>query len=210
MVNHGVLALLGLQFPVEPLRIKGTQNMTTEQVFHTVIFSMRSLAAYFLHPYIHVFILVLLHHLAADMVTRRYHRTENGTTIRGGIADDWVPQYMLHARNIYAGVAQMGAISALLGAASPSDAAMMTLIPIQLGAFANTLTKKHLIGSLGHGVLYGGTLALSYLYFIHAPNVFYIMILQYIARVFGIYKYLVMVTTAWWISSCGGVIPLSE
>ena len=133
-------------------------------------------------------------------MTRNYHRIENGTTIRGGVADKWVPQWMLQARNIYAGVAQMGAISALLGAASPSDAALMTLIPIQLGAFANTLTKKHLIGSFGHGVLYGGMLALSYMYFIHTPNVLYFMILQYIARVVGIHKYLVMMISAGWIS----------
>jgi hypothetical protein len=197
MANHGVLALLGLQFPVEPLRIKGTQNMTTEQVYHTVIFSMRSLAVYFLSLYIPVFVLVLLHHLAADVTTARYHRSENGTTIRGGTADKWVPQWLLQARNIFAGVAQMGAISALLGAAPPSDAAMMTLIPIQLGAFANTLTKKQLLGSLGHGLLYGGTLAMSYLYFIHTPSMFYIMSLQYLARVVGIHKYLVMTMTAW-------------
>ena len=53
-------------------------------------------------------------------MTRNYHRIENGTTIRGGVADKWVPHWMLQARNIYAGVTQMGAISALLGAAPPS------------------------------------------------------------------------------------------
>jgi len=47
MAVHALLALLGLQFPVEEYRIKGTQNMTLEQVYHTVIFSFRSIVVFF-------------------------------------------------------------------------------------------------------------------------------------------------------------------
>ncbi len=72
--------------------------------------------------------------------------------------------------------AQFGATTALLIAVnSPLDAAMLSLIPIQIGAFANTLTKKHIICSFGHGIIYGGTLAVSYMYFIFNMPMFFVV-----------------------------------
>lgn len=197
MLIHACLALLALQFPVEPLRIKGTQNMTVEQVQHTIVFSFRSLLFYALGPVSVAWrvVLVICHHIIADVVTARYHRKENGTTIRGGVPDDWVPGFVLKVRNVYAGVAQFGAtISMLTCVHNPGDAALLSLIPIQLGAFANTLTKKHIIGSFGHGVIYGGSLLVSYLFFLQSPLCLLLFAVQYVARCFGINKYLLMIS----------------
>ena len=199
MVTHALLALLGLQFPVEDHRIRGTQNMTTEQVYHTVIFSFRSifvfLAGVFFPagPLLRVGV-VVAHHLAADWVTRAYHRESNGTTIRGGTADAWVPPWLLTVRNYYAGMAQFGATAALLSDTfDPSDAAILSLIPIQLGAFVNTLTKKQIVGSLGHGVIYGGALLVSYAYMaIHRPVVLLYAAGCIVLRARGVNKYLLM------------------
>lgn len=128
-----------------------------------------------------------------------YHRKENGTTIRGGTADKWVPLWLLSFRNFYAGIAQFGATTALLGAIdSPADAAMLSLIPIQIGAFVNTLTKKHIIGSLGHGVIYGGTLALAYMYFVfNGPMYLVFFCVQFGLRIVGINKYVIMILTCY-------------
>ena len=192
MVIHGLLALLGLRFPVEEYRIQGTQNMTTEQVYHTVVFSFRSIMVYFM-PSARIPI-VLFHHFLSDIVTHQYHHAVNGTTIRGGIAESWVPSWMLVVRNYYAGIAQFGAIIALLGPVQDTgDAAMLSLLPIQIGAFANTLTKKHIIGSLGHGIIYGSTLLVSYVYTaINYPSVLLWACLAMAARIQRINKYLVM------------------
>ena len=91
MTNHGLLAVLALQFPVEKFRITGTQNMTTEQVYHTIIFTFRSVLIYFLSHLIPRIYIVIVHHILADVITYIYHEYENGTTIRGGVADKWAP-----------------------------------------------------------------------------------------------------------------------
>ena len=194
MPVHALLALLGLRFPVERYRIEGTQNMTTEQVYHTVVFSSRSILIFYVSEPFWRVVVVLLHHLAADWVTRTFHEPSNGTTIRGGIADKWVPQWLLTFRNYYAGMAQYGATAALVNAAIPCrDAAMLSLIPIQLGAFVNTLTKKHILGSFGHGVIYGGALAVAYVYMaVRHPSVLVIMAACLLARKVGVNKYILI------------------
>lgn len=136
----------------------------------------------------------MAHHVLADLITSRWHRVENGTTIRGGTADAWVPRWLLVVRNYFAGAAQFGATAALLGAVpDPFDAAMLSLAPIQVGAFVNTLTKKHILGSLGHGVIYGGLLLVSYVFMaVNNPVVLLYMAGCLLARKMGTNKYLVL------------------
>ena len=140
--------------------------MTREHQLHTLVFSLRS--CFFCasgaalrrspNPEGTALLALFAFHVWADYVTARHRASKAGGTIRDTIdyADGRTPLWAARAFAAFSSSMQLGAVSQLLDARAPLHASRcyLILLPIQLAAFQNTLTKKGLLDVRATGALY--------------------------------------------------------
>ena len=154
-----------LQFKLAQRRFISNRSMEyVEMRLHTILFSLRSLAAIllcWLYRYDDRLLLlnVVLWHTLADIVTFYYGDVKNGTTVRGGDTPGWT--------KLFASTSQLLATSVMLGGTGPNyllleDGLYFAMMPIQINTFLMTLGRKDLISSHTKAVCYGFSLALLY------------------------------------------------
>jgi hypothetical protein len=169
----GLLATTGALFFHAPLkRPRGTFSMTREQKMHTLIFSLRSCAISLAAPALRclplpeawAFLLVCAFHAAADLLTWVLRDAPEGGTIRDAAAsaEGKAPRWVVGAASAFSSSMQLGAVSQLLDprAALFASRSYIILVPIQLAAFQNTLSKKALLGNGASSALYACELLL--------------------------------------------------
>ena len=156
MCLHFALSLSGLQFRVPKKRINDKPLIVYEEYrLHAVIFTSRSFFVYAVGDTSLAPIVVLTHHLLADLVTKN-HGKENDTAVRSIAVRSGKHKMLSRMFSLY----QFLAIgSHLFG--PPATMGFNTLIAIQSSIFLMTLYKKKIIRGRAHLLIYSFALILS-------------------------------------------------
>lgn len=180
MACHLVLSTSSLIFHVLPKRIaKKPAIIWNEYRLHAIIFTMRCMSLFALYTTTNTsastsasasasiqVVLILLHHVVADLVSWKYGEPGK-TTVRGRHDKDLKPQIRWLTR-VYA-IYQFSALASHIVPHRESrgaDLAFNGLVAIQSSAFLMTLYRKGLIQWYHHAIIYSACLALSTAYII--------------------------------------------
>jgi hypothetical protein len=196
VVPHFILPLTSFLFHVLSKRIITKPTMIwREMQLHSIVFTSRSIFVFlwkwlgiYETKWINLFI-VLIHHLAADYVSKHYGDNEN-TTIRVNNKDSNIGFTLM--KRFYSFM-QFGATSALIIIDNTLTSSFGVLTGVHYAAFAMTLHRKNIISRKGYHIIY----IVSLLFPIYLVIKYYsliqvlAMILIFMLRIkFNINKYL--------------------
>lgn len=178
MAVHMLLSSSSLIFHVLKSRLYNRPMMIWEEYrLHAIVFATRCMSVFFygyfrpLSPdngfnenleYVALFVLVMLHHVVADLITQRHGSASGHTTVRiDDSKDSIVTTIFLRFYAFY----QVTAVGSHL-LPTPSrfglcELGFNTLIAIQSSAFLMTLYRKNLIVQRTHAVWYTSALVVS-------------------------------------------------
>lgn len=160
---HMALSLSSFLFPVRVDRNPSHQIIWKELQLHNIVFSSRSCAiiAYmtlfpgYAPPWIRMAV-VLMHHVAADWVTKHYGR---GYTMRDMA---WDRPFLSPIAQHFYSLSQIGAVSAMVFGDYPREHALMILFGIQISTFLMTLRLKGMISNDMWHLVYSIVLFMSW------------------------------------------------
>jgi len=172
MAVHLLLSCSSLIFHVLAKRIVSKPLIIYEEYrLHAIVFSVRCMSVFVYGVARHglgsagkqwepllTFVLVMAHHVMADLVTWRYGQPDRYTTVR--IQDDAEPMNKAVLR-FYAFYQFAAVASHLIPSSRVPDMGFNTLIAIQSSAFFMTLNRKSLVTYKTHAVVYTSCLLLS-------------------------------------------------
>ncbi|CAE7939346.1 unnamed protein product [Symbiodinium sp. KB8] len=170
ILAHLALSSSSLIFRVLRRRILSRPMIIWEEYrLHAIVFTMRCVSVYaygVLRPFkdpnmerLMLVPLVLIHHVLADEITRRFGPEDKSqTTVRVNNTSSRWTQYVLRFYSFY----QFAALAShLVPSARMGDLGFNTLIAIQSSAFLMTLFRKGLIRYYSHGLWYTACLLVS-------------------------------------------------
>jgi hypothetical protein len=168
---HLLLSCSSFLFPIKKQRNYENQIIWRELQLHNIVFASRSCAIMFYcimskpykyqneNAYLHKFVIVMGHHIMADVVTYYY---KEGTTMRNmtwNNTEDAIKPYM----NKFYALAQFGATTYMIfGKNLCMEVAFSTMFAIQMSTFLMTLRFKGLIDNNTWHILYSGALLMTF------------------------------------------------
>ena len=176
MLCHLALSSSSLIFQVLPKRIhKKPSIIWKEYQLHAIVFTMRCVSFFLYATYVPrqyrnwvvQLVLVLAHHIVADVVTEMYGK-EGETTVRGRHHKSLKVRIRWLTR-LYA-VYQLAALGSHIAPNEErmADLAFNGLVAIQSSAFLMTLYRKALIEWYHHAIVYSACLLLSLAYMLQS------------------------------------------
>jgi len=174
---HLLLSLSSFIFKVPVQRFINKTIIWKELQLHNIIFTSRSVFMIYhcrnldpnnyLFYYISRFIIILSHHLIADIITNKY-QNNNLTTTRDIIyqSDNKI---LIKLNKYFYSISQLIATTILLLSQNEENG-LIILFPIQLSAFLMTLVRKQLITNNQWHYIYTMSLLLPYILNINVVN----------------------------------------
>lgn len=177
---HMILSLSSFIFKVPTIRYQNSTIIWKELQLHNIIFTSRSICmiyhsllfnyfSYF-NYYISRYIIIILHHYIADLITNKY-QNNNLTTTRDIIYntnDTLISKVFIKINKYFYSISQIVATTSLL-LSKNYETGYLIMFPIQLSAFLMTLVRKRIITNNQWHYIY--TLSLILPYFINSNGI---------------------------------------
>lgn len=181
IILHMMLSGTSLVFTIPSNRVRKLPMIWPEFRLHSIIFAYRSLLAmlcFWLNAtldvtYFHYVrgLIVLGTLVCADTVTSYYKKHDmllpGETTMRSMPFPENTPLIVIRITNMYYSISQVLATMNILFVRN-MNRPFAVLFPIQLAAFLMTMVRKSILTSGEWHILYGGALALNYVYALYA------------------------------------------
>ena len=186
-ISHLALSLSSFIFHVPQIRLNSKIIIWKELQLHNIIFTSRSCIImiyslicikndinpeYYYLYHLGKFIIIIAHHILADLITLKYNVNDKTTT--RDINWENIPDNIKKFIKIYYSICQILAINALLltdndnSGSGIIESAFLIMFPIQLSTFLMTLVRKSIISNISWHIFYALSLLSPFLITINA------------------------------------------